>query len=163
MKAKPLVIDGWTNCPEDFAIDIDGPYIKIIHAFQMLCPGCVHRGVPQTEMLYRKYNAPNKVQVVGLHSVFENHQAMLPYALGVFLSEWRISFPVAIDHRKEGEWMPETMRAYHLQGTPSLIVVDHKGDLKLCRFGHIDQDNIEALIDKLVLAMDEDKKQLAAR
>lgn len=153
MKAKPLTIDGWTNGPNDFQLDVMDGYIKIIHAFQMLCPGCVHRGVPQTELLFRKFNG-DKVKVVGLHSVFENHEAMLAFALDVFISEWKLSFPVAIDHRKEGEWMPETMRAYHLQGTPSLIVIDHTGEVRLCRFGHLDQESLETFIEKLVQEMD---------
>jgi hypothetical protein len=149
MLAKNLIIEKWVNTEEDFHLDVRGNYIKIIHAFQMLCPGCVYRGIPQTIELYQKFNS-EEVKVVGLHSVFENHEAMQPHALDVFISEWRLPFPIAIDKKLEGEWMPETMKSFHLQGTPSLIIIDHLGQLKLCHFGHLNQENLEKFITDLL-------------
>ena len=150
MKAKSLIIDKWLNASEDFSLNVVGDdCIKIIHVFQMLCPGCVYRGIPQTHELYNKFNSED-VKVVGLHSVFENHEAMPPHALEVFISEWRLPFPVGIDKQADGEWMPETMKAYQLQGTPSLIIIDHIGEVKLIHFGHVDQGKVEAFIYELI-------------
>ncbi|OUR93538.1 hypothetical protein A9Q84_18895 [Halobacteriovorax marinus] len=149
MKAKELVIDKWVNAPEGFELKVKDSSIKIIHVFQMLCPGCVYKGIPQTQELYSKFNSDD-VKVVGLHSVFENHEAMQPHALKVFISEWRLPFPVAIDKRLEGEWMPETMKAYQLEGTPSLIIIDRDGSLKLKHFGLIDQEKLEIFINELI-------------
>ncbi len=149
MKAKELIIEKWVNSEEGFKFSVKSNQIKVIHVFQMLCPGCVYRGIPQAVELYQKFNSED-VSIVGLHSVFENHYAMQPNSLDVFIKEWRLPFPVAIDKRLEDNWIPETMKSYHLQGTPSLIVIDHLGDLKLCRFGHVDQDQIENFIQGLI-------------
>lgn len=149
MKAKELIIEKWVNSEEGFKFSVKSNQIKVIHVFQMLCPGCVYRGIPQAVELYQKFNSED-VSIVGLHSVFENHYAMQPNSLDVFIKEWRLPFPVAIDKRLEDNWIPETMKSYHLQGTPSLIVIDHLGDLKLCRFGHVDQDQIESFIQGLI-------------
>lgn len=149
MKAKEFVIDKWVNARPDYHLDLSSDKIKIIHVFQMLCPGCVYQGIPQTVELYQKFNS-NDVEVVGLHSVFENHHVMTPEALDVFIKEWRLPFPVAIDKRLEGEWMPETMKAYHFQGTPSLLIIDHKSDVRLNHFGHLDQEQLEAFIQRLI-------------
>lgn len=149
MKAKDLIIDEWLNTNEDFSFDIKGNYVKVIHAFQILCPGCVYRGIPQAHELYNRFNSAD-VKVVGLHSVFEHHEAMKPIALKVFISEWGLPFPVAIDSKKEGEWMPETMKTYQLQGTPSLVIIDRKGIIRLNFFGHADEQKIEELIKSLI-------------
>lgn len=146
--AEQLILDGWVNCAPDFQFDVNDSKIKIIHAFQMLCPGCIYRGVPQTIELYNKFNS-DKIAVVGLHSVFEDHEEMLTEALMVFIKELEIPFPIGIDKRLEGEWMPETMKMYHLQGTPSTIVIDQRGDIKINHFGVLDLNQLEAFIQNL--------------
>lgn len=155
MKAKDLIIEKWVNAPVNFELSVSSQKIKIIHVFQMLCPGCVYRGIPQTVELFNKYNSEDVV-VVGMHSVFENHHAMLPEALDVFIKEWRLPFPVAIDKRIDDQWMPETMKAYHLEGTPSLIIIDHNGDIQLCSFGHVETEKLDTYITKLI----NEKRQL---
>ncbi|MCO5144138.1 MAG: TlpA family protein disulfide reductase [Oligoflexia bacterium] len=149
MKAKPLTIDKWINCDSNFEFDISSSKIKIIHAFQMLCPGCVYVGIPQTITLYNKFKSSN-VSVVGLHSVFENHHTMTPEALEVFIKEWKLPFPIGIDKHVNKHWMPETMKSYHLQGTPSLIIIDHLAEIKLHHFGHLDQEYLEQFIIQLI-------------
>lgn len=149
MKAKDLIIDKWLNTNEGFHFKVNGPYIKVIYVFQMLCAGCIYREIPQAQEFYKKFNSA-QVKVIGLHSVFENHKAMEPHALEVFISELKLSFPVAIDKRLEGEWMPETMKSYNLQGTPSLIIIDHQGQVKICHFGLTDQEKVEKLVQQLL-------------
>ena len=149
MKAKELSIQTWLNTNSDFSINLEDGVIKYIHVFQMLCPGCVYYGIPQTIEVFKKFNSP-KFQVMALHSVFENHHVMTQDALGVFIHEWKLTFPVGIDQRLENEWMPETMKAYQLQGTPSTIVIDGKGKVRLCHFGHFEMEQLEVFLNKLV-------------
>lgn len=52
----------------------------LLHTFQMLCPGCVAYGIPQAG---RVHEALPDVAVVGLHTVFEHHEAMHPPALAI--------------------------------------------------------------------------------
>ena len=149
MKATKLIVDKWLNCPEDFSLDVFNNKIKIIHAFQMLCPGCVYRGIPQTIELYQKYHSENIV-VVGLHCVFEHHDVMTEKALKIFISEWQLPFPVGIDKRLENQTIPETMKAYKLKGTPSMLVIDQEGFIKVHQFGHLNQEPFENFISELI-------------
>lgn len=41
--------------------------VVLLHAFQMLCPGCVTHAVPQAERVHREY-AELGVSVIGLHT-----------------------------------------------------------------------------------------------
>lgn len=75
--------------------------------------------------------------MVGLHTVFEHHDAMTPVALRAFMHEYRIGFPVGIDAPAEdaGDPLPRTMRAYGMRGTPTLILIDRHGRLRRHAFG----------------------------
>lgn len=67
--------------------------VVLLHAFQMLCPGCVARGLPQAKRVAELFGgAP--VAVVGLHTVFEHHEVMGPEALRAFLQRGVLSICV---------------------------------------------------------------------
>ncbi|MGY3487046.1 hypothetical protein ACVW1C_004929 [Bradyrhizobium sp. USDA 4011] len=46
----------------------------LLHAFQMLCPGCVSHGMPQARRAFELFKHSD-LQVSGLHTVFEHHAA----------------------------------------------------------------------------------------
>lgn len=141
MKAQQLTIQEWLNSPQGYSFDVNAPHIKVIHAFQMLCPGCVYHGVPQTVELYEKFKGL-PVEVIGLHTVFEHHEVMGPKALEVFIHEWRLPFPVGVDQPVAGHRIPATMKAYQMQGTPTTIVIDEKGEILIQNFGILDTEKI---------------------
>lgn len=116
--------------------------------FQMLCPGCVSQGLPQAQRVASVFR-PDDVVVIGLHSVFEHHEAMGPYALNVFLHEYRIRFPVAIDE-PNGVEQPRTMRTYGFEGTPTTLLIDREGRLRRQTLGHIPDLQLGAEIMALV-------------
>lgn len=113
--------------------------VVLLHAFQMLCPACVHHGLPQAQRVHAAF-ATQGVTVVGLHTVFEHHAAMTPVSLQAFLHEYRIGFAVGVDApaADPSDPIPLTMRAYDLQGTPSLLLIDRQGQLRLHAFGAVD-------------------------
>jgi len=125
--------------------------VVVLHAFQMLCPGCVQHGLPQAQRLRAAFDAED-VAVVGLHTVFEHHAAMTPEALRVFLHEWRIGFPVGVDAPSDDprDPIPQTMRAYGLQGTPSLLLFDRNGFLRRHGFGAEEDVTVGAAIATLL-------------
>lgn len=123
--------------------------VVVIEAFQMLCPGCVSHGLPQAQRI-RVAFAAEQVAVIGLHSVFEHHAAMPPVALAAFLREYRIDFPVAVDAHDGDDPRPATFRAWQLAGTPSLLVVDADGRLRLHAFGQVDDLRLGALLGGLL-------------
>lgn len=42
-------VSTWLNTPEPIALESLRGRVVLLHAFQMLCPGCVAHGLPQTE------------------------------------------------------------------------------------------------------------------
>jgi len=121
----------------------------VLHAFQMLCPGCVQHGLPQTQRIRAAFE-PADVAVIGLHTVFEHHEAMTPVSLRAFLHEYRIAFPVGVDAPGTQSGVPRTMRAYGLRGTPSLLLIDREGRLRRHSFGAEEDMAVGAAIAALV-------------
>jgi hypothetical protein len=115
----------------------------------------VQHGLPQAQRIRAAF-APEDVAVVGLHTVFEHHEAMGPASLAAFLHEWQIRFPVAVDAPSDDahDPVPQTMRAYALQGTPSLLLIDRLGHLRRHGFGAEDDLTIGAAIATLLSQRD---------
>ena len=122
-----------------------------LHAFQMLCPGCVAHGLPQATRLHQLFPA-HQLAVVGLHSVFEHHAVMQPpAALEAFIHEYRLAFPIGIDRPDpQGGAVPLTMRSLGLRGTPSLLLLDKQGRIRLHEFGRSDDLRVGAEIGRLL-------------
>jgi peroxiredoxin len=151
LPAPPWTTSEWFNTDGAVQLaDLRGRVV-VVHAFQMLCPGCVQHGLPQAQRIHARFSAQD-VQVIGLHTVFEHHAAMMPVSLRAFLHEYRISFPVGVDAQSADpkDPIPVTMRAYGLQGTPSLLLIDRRGDLRLHAFGATDDLETGAAIATLV-------------
>ncbi len=153
MSAAPLAPDwqvsAWFNTRTPLSLAQQRGRIVLLHAFQMLCPGCVSHSVPQAERVHRDY-ANEGVTVIGLHTVFEHHAAMTPVALEAFLHEYRITHPVGVDVAGAGDPLPVTMRRYGMQGTPTLLLIDRAGRLRLHEFGRIDDLRLGVLLGRLI-------------
>ncbi|MCC6520064.1 MAG: TlpA family protein disulfide reductase, partial [Tabrizicola sp.] len=121
-----------------------------VEVFQMLCPGCVSHGLPQASRIASTF-APDKVAVIGLHSVFEHHDAMTPTALRAFLHEYRIRFPVAVDQPGDNGPLPRTMAEWQLEGTPTLVLFDRSGQMRARHFGQVSDLSLGAQIMALTL------------
>jgi hypothetical protein len=118
-------------------------------AFQMLCPGCVSHALPQLQRLRAAF-PERDLAVIGLHTVFEHHQAQgRRDVLEAFLHENRVGFPVGIDLPGADE-VPLTFRSYAMQGTPTLLLIDSGGRLRMQKFGHIDDLPLGAAVATLV-------------
>ncbi len=141
-------VDQWFNHEGQLRLaDLRGRVVAL-EAFQMLCPGCVTHGLPQAQRILETFSK-DEVAVVGLHTVFEHHDAMQPHSLKAFLYEYRIRFPVGVDRPSE-KGIPETMERFKLRGTPSLLLFDRQGILKAHHFGAVSDMQIGAEISKLL-------------
>ena len=147
--APPLQISQWLNTPEPITLESLRGRVVVLHAFQMLCPGCVSHGLPQTTRIQQSF-ASEDVAVIGLHTVFEHHEVMTAEALRVFIHEYRLSFPIGIDQPSGRGGIPKTMETYALRGTPSLLIIDRLGQLRLNHFGSIDDMAVGAIIGQLL-------------
>jgi hypothetical protein len=110
--------------------------VIVVYAFQMLCPSCVINSIPQANQVYQVFNRKDVV-VIGLHTVFEHHEAMTAVSLKAFIHEFQIKFPVAIDLPSTSSPIPTTMARYSMRGTPTLLLFDKTGRLRKNHTGHI--------------------------
>ncbi|MBC8009791.1 MAG: redoxin domain-containing protein [Burkholderiales bacterium] len=148
--APPIQAAEWLNTSRPLSLAALRGRVVVLHFFQMLCPGCAARGVPQATEIQRSFD-PARVAVVGVHSVFEHHDVMTPAALRVFAHEYRLTFPIAIDRPADDSApIPLTMRAYGLQGTPSLVLIDAEGRVRAHHFGHVSDLKLGAEIGELL-------------
>lgn len=138
----------WLNTPSPLTLAALRGRIVMLTAFQMLCPGCVADGLPQAQRVAATFKSSD-VAVIGLHSVFEHHDAMGPNALRAFLHEYNIHFPVGID-APNGIGLPQTMRTYGFQGTPTTLLFDREGQLRRHVFGHISDLHLGAELMALI-------------
>ena len=146
--APELEVSEWINAPGPISLAALRGRVVVVHAFQMLCPGCVTHGTPQAVKIHQAFDRDDVV-VLGLHTVFEHHSVMGPEALKVFMHEYRIPFPVGVDRAVEGSPIPATMQRYALRGTPSLLVMGRNGALRLNHFGSLDDMPLGALLGQL--------------
>jgi peroxiredoxin len=148
----PLTVSSWLNAPAPLDLKSLKGKVVVVFAFQMLCPGCVSNGLPQMQKLRQRFGRDD-LAVIGLHTVFEHHEAMGEEALKAFVHEYRPRFPVAID-KPNGKGIPATMAAYEMRGTPTLLVFDREGRLRRHYFGHPDDMILGAEIMALVMETD---------
>ena len=149
-RAPELHTTRWFNTAEPLALDDLRGRVVVLMAFQMLCPGCVARSIPLAQRIHQTFDGRG-VAVIGLHTVFEHHDVMTPEALEVFLSEYRVGFPVGVDTPDpNGAAIPLTMHAYRMQGTPTLVLIDAEGRLRAQHFGAHDELALGAEIGLLM-------------
>lgn len=139
--APELQTSGWLNTTRPPTLASLRGKVVVLHTFQIFCPGCVQVGIPQAQRISQEFDS-NRVAVIGLHTVFEHHAVMGRDALEVFVHEYRLRFPIGIDKYDgapdgEPKGVPLTMRAYQMQGTPTLILIDKSGRIRLHKFGHV--------------------------
>lgn len=146
--APELSVTQWFNTTSDITLAGLRGQVVVVEAFQMLCPGCVAHGLPQAQRIDATFG--RDLTVLGLHTVFEHHDAMAPVSLAAFLHEYTIDFPVGVDAAELGIDTPVTMRRYALRGTPSLLAIDRAGRLRINAFGHIDDLALGAALARLV-------------
>lgn len=147
--APALQVSQWLNTPKPLTLESLRGRIVVLHAFQMLCPGCVSQGIPQARRIQAVF-AERELVVIGLHTVFEHHAVMNADALQAFVQEYGLSFPIGIDQPSTQGNVPLTMQACGLRGTPSLVMLDREGRIRLNHFGPIDDLPLGALLGQLV-------------
>ena len=137
--APELQTSHWFNSDQALTLAELRDRVVVLVAFQMLCPGCVAQTIPLAQRLDQTFDR-NELTVLGLHTVFEHHDVMTPKALEVFLSEYRVSFPVGCDTPDpNGGAIPLSMRGYGMQGTPTLVMIDSQGHRRAQHFGVHDE------------------------
>ncbi len=95
--------------------------------------------------------AESDLVILGLHTVFEHHETQgTRAALAAFIHEYKVRFPVASDAPGDAEFTPRTMGLYGMKGTPTTLLIDRAGVLKMQVFGHIDDMRLGAAVAALL-------------
>ena len=147
--APELSVSQWFNTPKPLSLKALRGRVVLIHAFQMLCPGCVSHGTPQAERAHRMFGESD-FSVIGLHTVFEHHLAMTPVSLEAFIHEYRLTFPIGVDTPGEGTPIPVTMQRYQMRGTPTSILIGRDGRIRHRGFGQEDDMAVGMIIGSLL-------------
>jgi len=152
----------WFNAEQPLRVaDLRGQVV-LVHAFQMLCPGCVINAIPQARKVHELYGR-HGVAVIGLHTVFEHHDAMQPHALEAFIHEYRLRFPVGVDAPADDvSGIPRTMRRLGLEGTPTTLMLDRQGRLRMRYFGHVEDLQLGVLLGRLLAEPEPEPSAAAA-
>ncbi len=148
--APEWIVSQWLNSNIDITLASLRGRVVAVGAFQMLCPGCVSELIPQMRKAHTMFKGSD-LSIIGLHTVFEHHAAMEPVSLKAFLHENRITFPVGVDKPSLPDHpIPQTMQLYGMQGTPTMLLIDRKGNLRRMGFGHLDDMQLGAEIMALL-------------
>ena len=150
LPAPPWQVAHWFNSSPLTLADLRGRVV-LVHAFQMLCPGCALQALPQMQRVQQAFPADG-LALIGLHTMFEHHAVQGPAALEAFLHEYRYTFPVGVDMASASadDPLPRTMRAYAMRGTPTLLLIDAQGRLRQQHFGSIDDLALGAALGALL-------------
>ncbi|MFN0219101.1 MAG: peroxiredoxin family protein [Hyphomicrobium sp.] len=139
----------WLNSDGKRTLKAEKGKVVFVAIAQIACPGSVKYGLPQAQRLTRAFNA-DEVTVFGLHMAFENFATQSPAKVEAFLKENGYDFPVALD-KPDGDKLPETMKAYELQGTPAILLFDRQGRLRRHYLGAVDDLRMGAEIMALLI------------
>ena len=121
-----LAVSRWFNTPKPLSLSQLRGRPIFLHAFQLLCPGCVSEALPQVKRIEKTFGRTD-LQIIGLHTVFEHHAAMSAVTLEAFIHEYRLASPIGIDLADDHSDMPVTMRRFALRGTPSSVLIGRDG------------------------------------
>lgn len=147
-EAPPLEAAAWINAEAPLTLESLRGRVVLLHAFQMRCPGCHELATPQAQRVHDAF-ARAEVFVLGLHCPFENQEAQSPKLLARYVLDQRLTFPIAID-APDDRGIPLTMKALNLNGTPTLVLLDRAGRVRMKRFGHVPDLELGAAIGTLL-------------
>lgn len=143
--AFELEIADWVNSHPLKLSELRGNVV-VLYFFQMLCPACVIYATPIAKKIH-ELKIPH-LKLIGIHSVFEHHEAMSKKSLLAYIHEFRLNFAIGIDQPNEKSHIPKTMEKYGLQGTPSFIIIDPEGYIKAHLFGVPDELSLGLFLGK---------------
>lgn len=144
--APPWSTSAWVNS-EPLTLEALRGRVVVVEAFQMLCPGCVSGALPQAQRLQQTFG--DEIALVGLHTVFEHHDAMTETSLRAFVHEYRLRFPIGIDAH-DAYRQPVTFSAYGMRGTPTTLLIDRAGRLRSHHFGAVEDMNLARAVTQLL-------------
>ena len=143
-----LAVSSWLNTGSAPSLKSLKGKVVVVVAFQTLCSGSLKHALPQAVRVARGFRR-EEVEVIGLHMVFDRNAEIAPDKLAAFVKNQGLTFPIAVD-KPAGE-KPETMRAYQMRGTPTILLFDRQGRLRRHYLGQVDDLRLAAEIMALTI------------
>ncbi len=144
-----IVAQRWLNSETKRSLKAEKGKVVVVAIWQLICPGSQKFGLPQAMRLRGSFNE-NEVTVFALHMPFERLDEQTPEKVEAYLNENGVTIPVALD-KPNGDGLPETMKAYELQGTPALLLFDRQGRLRRHYLGAVDDFRLGAEVMALLI------------
>lgn len=144
-----IVASRWLNSDAKRSLKAEKGKVVVIAIWQLTCPGSQNHGLPQAMRIRRAFDE-NEVAVFGLHMAFEKFADQTPEKVEAYLNAKGITIPVALD-KADGDNLPETMKAYELQGTPAILLFDRQGRVRRHYLGAVDDLRIGAEIMAMLI------------
>src|SRR5262249_10118253 len=144
-----IVAQRWLNSDTKRTLKAEKGKVVVIAIWQLVCPGSQKFGLPQAMRLRGAFEE-GEVAVFALHMPFERLDEQTPEKVEAYLNENGITIPVALD-KPDGDGLPETMKAYELQGTPALLLFDRQGRLRRHYLGAVDDFRLGAEVMALLI------------
>jgi len=154
-----IIAQRWLNSDKKRTLKAEKGKVIVIAIWQLECPGSQKFGLPQAMRLRRAFEE-DEVAVFGLHMPFEKFAEQTPDKVEAYLNENEITIPVALD-KPNGEELPETMKAYELQGTPALLIFDRQGRLRRHYLGAVDDLRLGAEVMGLLIEDKDSPREMA--
>lgn len=148
-KPPEIVASRWLNSDGKRTLKAERGKVVVVAIVQVTCPGSLKHALPQAMRLKASFRA-EEVAVLGLNMAFEKHGEQTPEKVQAFLDANGFTLPVALD-KPDGENLPETMKAYELQGTPALLIFDRQGRLRRHYLGAVDDMRLAAEVMALLI------------
>ena len=151
-KAPEWEVSEWINGEGVSLVSLKGKVV-IVEFFQLWCPGCNSFSIPLMNKWHKTFSNEidsGKLAMLSIHTVFEGHGYQNPDKLKKFVKEKGIKHLVGIDAYKSGDKIPETMKKYRTGGTPSIAIIDKKGDIRFQKLGGFDDSVVEKFIHQLL-------------
>ncbi|MBS0232598.1 MAG: TlpA family protein disulfide reductase [Proteobacteria bacterium] len=144
-----IIAQRWLNSETKRTLKAEKGKVVVVAIWQLICPGSLKFGLPQAMRLRNAFE-DSEVTVFALHMPFERLDEQTPEKVEAYLSENGITIPVALD-KPDGDGLPETMKAYELQGTPALLLFDRQGRLRRHYLGAVDDFRLGAEVMALLI------------
>lgn len=147
-----IAAQSWLNVEKPPTLMALRGKVVVLTAFQMLCDGSNNHALPQASRIAKSFQK-DEVEVLGLHVVFERHAEMTPDKVAAFVNAKALTFPIALDQpgKKALSDLPQTMVAYEIQGTPTILLFDRQGRLRRHYLGQVDDLRLGAEIMALAI------------
>jgi len=146
-----LAVASWVNTEQPLSLKALTGKVVVICAFHSDCDGSLKHALPQAARIATSFER-DSVEIIGLHMAFDGRPELSTAKLTAFAKTHDLTFPIGRDKPAKGtDSQPETMTAYELQGTPTVLLFDRQGRLRRHYLGQVDDFRLGAEIMALAI------------